>query len=281
MNEHIVFIRDKKVRYLEKNVHAPDTLVILHGIGSTANTFIPLSKEFKKNIHLIALDFPGRGSTELTSNTIESFSDWLKEFLEYLGLEKVSLLGTSLGGAVAFKFSHKYPEMVKKLIVVAPPISSHEICKSRKTLLQFVLWVLNKSIIIKGITKLIKKINDKWLSRLVKVYAALNRKWKRDIYENLDKESILYTLRSYNLAALKDLLQDLKIFDLRNILSEITAPTLAIMGGKDEAVNPESLNKMEKLIPNITAKLFPEENHMIFLVKPKLLAETILEFLQY
>jgi len=280
MQERIVYIENKKVRFLEKNAVAKETLVMLHGIGSTANSFMPLSKDLKKNIHLIALDFPGRGSSKLDSNSIESFSDWLKDFLEYLGLKKVSILGTSLGGAVALKFSHKYPEMVKKLIVVAPPISSHEISRSRKSLFKFVLWVLNKNFILKGITKLIKKFNDKWLNRLIKIYAAINRKWRKDVYDNLDKQSILYTLRSYNLTALKDLLQDLRVFDLRNILSEITAPTLAIMGGKDEAVNPDSLNKMEKLIPNITTKMFPEENHMIFLVKPKLLAETILKFLQ-
>lgn len=43
------------------------------------------------------------------------------KLLDYLGIEKVTLLGGSLGGMVALEFAYLYPERVEKLVVLAAP----------------------------------------------------------------------------------------------------------------------------------------------------------------
>ena len=278
MHEHIVTINNKKVRYLEENTHAPETLILLHGIGATANTFSTLFKTIDSNLRLIAVDFPGRGSDKLEKNNIANFADWLVKFIDYLNLNKINLFGMSLGGAVALRFAYKYPERLDKLIIQAPPISSKVIGSSRRPAIFFALRALDSESLIKLLNKVRK--NDLWLWRFVRVFAAVNRKWKSKVLDPLGKENIMYIVKNNDLKVLKELLQDLNSLDITGILSQIKIPTLALMGGLDRAIDPKSLKIIEKSMPNVTTKFFPEEDHMMVLVNPNLVSKEITSFLQ-
>jgi pimeloyl-ACP methyl ester carboxylesterase len=73
--------------------------------------------------HIIAPDLPGqsvRGLKIRFSYKDDSFANWLLEIVNGLYLNKIDLLGISLGGFAALQFANVHSEMVKNLILIVP-----------------------------------------------------------------------------------------------------------------------------------------------------------------
>lgn len=93
-----------------------DRVVFLHGLGSTKHlfdevqTFINLDK-----IEVLALDLPDHGETQMLENmSIDLLCSWLNE-----KIEKSSIIaGHSLGAFVLLAFAFRYPDKVKKIILL-------------------------------------------------------------------------------------------------------------------------------------------------------------------
>ncbi len=93
-------------------------LILLHGFTGRTSTFDSITSRFEKSYRLIKVDLPGHGKTgSIGMITMERFCRDLKSMLDQLGLEKVSLLGYSLGGRTALSFAMLYPEYVDRLIL--------------------------------------------------------------------------------------------------------------------------------------------------------------------
>ena len=95
-------------------------LVLIHGLGGSCLAWSfnlgPLSGSF----HVIAPDLIGFGFSDkpLISYRIATVTEYLHDLLSELKLNKVILVGNSLGGWVAGHFTLTYPEMVEKLVLV-------------------------------------------------------------------------------------------------------------------------------------------------------------------
>ncbi|RDY71899.1 2-succinyl-6-hydroxy-2,4-cyclohexadiene-1-carboxylate synthase [Halobacillus trueperi] len=93
-------------------------LLLLHGFTGRTSTFDSITSRFEKPFRLLKVDLPGHGRTgSIGIVTMERFCRDLKAILDQLGLEKVSLLGYSLGGRTALSFAMLYPEYVDGLIL--------------------------------------------------------------------------------------------------------------------------------------------------------------------
>ncbi|MCX7653955.1 MAG: alpha/beta fold hydrolase [Fervidobacterium sp.] len=115
-------------------------IVLIHGNFASARFFEPLLKKLPSKFSAYALDLPNFGySVSLNGDiTIEKYAEAVEQFVNALNLTNFILLGHSLGGAVAMSYSIKYPEKLRKLILVDPsPINglpvSEEAIKFIKT----------------------------------------------------------------------------------------------------------------------------------------------------
>ncbi|MCA0972835.1 2-succinyl-6-hydroxy-2,4-cyclohexadiene-1-carboxylate synthase [Halobacillus litoralis] len=93
-------------------------LLLLHGFTGTTRTFDELVADLEGSYRVVRVDLPGHGRTgAIGTVTMEAFCRDLKGLLEDLGLEKVSILGYSLGGRTALSFAQLYPEKVERLLL--------------------------------------------------------------------------------------------------------------------------------------------------------------------
>lgn len=103
-----------------------DAVLFIHGSGPGASGY----SNFKGNFPIFAdagyrailPDLPGYGFSDKpdTEYTLDFFVDAMMGLLEKLNVEKVTLVGNSLGGAIAIKMALDKPEMIDKLILMAP-----------------------------------------------------------------------------------------------------------------------------------------------------------------
>ena len=94
-------------------------LVILHGILGSSRNWQTAGRDLAEHFHVFALDLRNHGSSpHADSMSFKAMADDLREWLDGQGLDRVVLLGHSMGGKVAMKFACDHPERVGRLIVV-------------------------------------------------------------------------------------------------------------------------------------------------------------------
>ena len=104
---------------------AAPRMVLLHGVmGHTAN-WRRVAKHFEDRYRVLVYDSRGHGRSvhaDLVSNpdayTPEGLAEDLRLILNDLGWDKITLVGHSMGGRVAYTFAALYPERVEKLVIV-------------------------------------------------------------------------------------------------------------------------------------------------------------------
>ena len=110
-----------RLAYVEAGEGPP--LVMLHGIMSSKyawrKNIMPLARYY----HVIAIDSPGAGDSEKPPNidySPEGLARIHLRALDALGIRRATIVGNSLGGAVALAMARDHPERVDKLVLVSP-----------------------------------------------------------------------------------------------------------------------------------------------------------------
>ena len=94
--------------------------VFLHGLSDDLNYWEFLAKNLQSKFKVIRFDLPGHGQSELCDEiTIDIYANNLIAILNELNVDKINLVGFSLGGAIALYFTLKYPEMVDCLVLMS------------------------------------------------------------------------------------------------------------------------------------------------------------------
>ena len=109
-------IENGKFKYVSQGEGKP--LVLLHGLFGALSNFEDVFKEFSRDHQVIIPMLPIYDLPILKTN-VKNIAKHLEEFIEFLGLEKVTLLGNSLGGHVGLVYTLKRMERVEKLILTA------------------------------------------------------------------------------------------------------------------------------------------------------------------
>ncbi|HEX6480697.1 MAG TPA: alpha/beta hydrolase [Ktedonobacteraceae bacterium] len=95
-------------------------IVLVHGLGSSGETWAPLMWILSKEFLVYAPDMPGFGRTPLAPEgvNIQTHVLYLQRFLNALGYPRVILAGNSLGGWITASFAAEYHERVEHLYLL-------------------------------------------------------------------------------------------------------------------------------------------------------------------
>lgn len=99
-------------------------LVLLHALGEDRRKWVIVADRFAEHCQVIAVDLRGHGdSTWPGSYSFQLMANDVLRLLDQLNLVRVSLLGHSMGGSVAYLIAEQQPDRVGRLIVedAAPP----------------------------------------------------------------------------------------------------------------------------------------------------------------
>jgi pimeloyl-ACP methyl ester carboxylesterase len=95
-------------------------LLLVHGIGDSSDTWRPVFEELARHHTVIAPDLLGHGRSEKprADYTIAGFANGMRDLLSVLGVDRVTVVGHSLGGGVAAQFAYQFPERCERLVLV-------------------------------------------------------------------------------------------------------------------------------------------------------------------
>ncbi len=109
---------DRQVYFEESGEGTP--LILLHGNTSCGKMFDPVVPSLASEFRVIVLDFLGNGRSERVEKwPSDLWFDWaqqVKALCDYLGINKVNLIGSSGGALAAINVALEYPELVNAVI---------------------------------------------------------------------------------------------------------------------------------------------------------------------
>lgn len=227
--------------HLEVDIHGEgQPLILIHGVGGTHRQLDIIAGPLSKDYRVIAMDCRGHGASDKPAayNLTDHANDVLG-IMDYFQLERVYLLGVSMGSYIAQQVAFTAPERIKKLILTVP--KSNGLISS----LNRIIREHNYDFI--GLSH--HEITLKLLPHLV-----YNQKLMLEHLDALDSD-----LTTAEFAAAGKALEG---FDFRNQLPAITARTLIISGKYDQLNPPVEGRLCASLIPGARFIEMPYSGHM-------------------
>ena len=96
-------------------------VVLLHGYLESMYVWDDFAPLLTPSVRVITVDIPGHGISEVKGevHTMEMVADVLHEMLKSLEIERVTMVGHSMGGYVALAFCARYPEQLDGLVLLS------------------------------------------------------------------------------------------------------------------------------------------------------------------
>ena len=114
----ILTYKQTELFYTSKGIGNP--LVFLHGFLESSKIWEPFIDELSKKRQVICIDLPGHGKSGNLNpvHSMELFADAAHAILQHLEVEKISLVGHSMGGYVSLALCEKFPDLIKSLVLL-------------------------------------------------------------------------------------------------------------------------------------------------------------------
>jgi pimeloyl-[acyl-carrier protein] methyl ester esterase len=242
-------------------------LVLLHGWALHGGLFSPIVPSLARQHRVHVVDLPGHGNSDpLWPWTLERVVESLERRFANAG--EVSVLGWSLGGAVALAWAHRVPSRISRLVLVSTTpkfiaAGDWPHAMTGDTLVRFAdeLRVAFKPTLLRFLTLQVQG-SDEGRSTL----AALRHQ--------------LFSRGEPDPAMLADALASLRAIDLRNDVRHIRQPALVVTGGRDTLAPPEAGAWLAEALPAGRLHSLAGAAHAPFLSHRDAFLEVALPFLR-
>ena len=230
-------VRGIRIRHVTVGEGKP--LLLLHGWGTSLDTFTAMAGDLSRQFRVTAFDFPGHGGSEMppATWTVDDFVALTVELIQTLGLERPSILGHSFGGRVAIKLAAAHPEALDRLVLVdAAGVPPARTLKRR-----------------------LKSAASRTANAIGRSLGRPGQEIRRWIVTRIASPDYLNAgpLRRTFLAVVRE--------DLRPVMPRIKAPTLLVWGESDEDTPVADARAMEKLIRGARLLVLKNAGHFSYL----------------
>jgi pimeloyl-ACP methyl ester carboxylesterase len=95
-------------------------LLLIHGIGNSLETWAAQIEDLSRDHTVIAPDLLGHGRSDKprADYSVAAYANGMRDLISVLGVDRVTIVGHSLGGGVATQFAYQYPERCERLVLV-------------------------------------------------------------------------------------------------------------------------------------------------------------------
>jgi pimeloyl-ACP methyl ester carboxylesterase len=96
-------------------------ILLIHGIGDNSTTWNRVQAQLAQRFTVIAPDLLGHGKSDKprADYSVAAYANGMRDLLSVLDIERVTIVGHSLGGGVAMQFAYQFPQLVERLILVS------------------------------------------------------------------------------------------------------------------------------------------------------------------
>lgn len=109
--------------WLESGPAGAPPVLLLHGYGTSKDAMMMISSWLAPAHRVVAPDLPGFGTHDFHEGEVHDGAFYARSvlrFMDAIGIERASIVGTSMGGAIAAEIALTQPDRVDRLVLLAP-----------------------------------------------------------------------------------------------------------------------------------------------------------------
>ena len=129
--EYLFFENDQgKTAYYSKGKNQSEPLIIIHGVSVPSYYYKKIANDLSQiGYKVYVYDHFGRGFSDRPKikYNMQDYQKQLDDFIDHLSIEKITLLGVSMGGALASNYAARNPDRIKSLLLNVPFVGSQTI----------------------------------------------------------------------------------------------------------------------------------------------------------
>jgi pimeloyl-ACP methyl ester carboxylesterase len=97
-------------------------VILLHGLGATKLSYLPLLPALARNHRVIVPDLPGHGESTKprAAYTPQYFAAVIRDLFDELDVGRAAVIGNSMGGRIALEMAAEFPDRVRALVLLDP-----------------------------------------------------------------------------------------------------------------------------------------------------------------
>ncbi len=239
-----------------------DPIIFIHGVGSRKSSWNPIKEKLNDQYRCVSYDLRGHGESPLPKDNIFFLNDLvddLEQLRLQLDLNKIHLVGHSLGGQIGPAYAKKYPENVLTLTMLSTAAFRTDSEKQK-------------------IYDLIHIMKTKGLDE---VLPTLISRWYTDNFAKENPQFVANRIKMIQEMELETFCQVFWIYAdcmMENWIHEIKIPTLVMTGENDLSCNPRINKMIVEAMPNARLEILQDLRHSITGEKPDLVAIKIRNF---
>jgi pimeloyl-ACP methyl ester carboxylesterase len=259
--------------WTEGNQGSP--VILIHGIGLYIESWLPSFNTLAKQHKVYAVDLPGHGKTEKPLNisyTIDNLSQFIKDFMTALDIEKAHIVGHSLGGAIGTRLALTQAASVDRLVLVGSAGLGKEATMVLRIISVPILGEMLTRPSLSGSANLAKMLV---YDPAVMTNELIELAYQMSLLPDMQK-SFLRVLRANG-----NLFGQSKSMYIPNVqgLPSITKPVLVVWGRQDQVVPVAHAEVATKYLPNVRVQLLDNCGHMPMLEHTVDFNKLLLDFL--
>ncbi|MCM1984488.1 alpha/beta fold hydrolase [Lyngbya confervoides] len=253
----------------------PVAFIVHGGPGVDHSSYKPTFGALYDQLQLVYFDHRGQGRSARgprESYTLENNVEDMEALRQYLGLEKIVVIGTSYGGKVALTYAARYPQQVSHLVAIATSASAGFLDKAQATLARIGTPAQ------RAIAQRLWAGNFEHEAQLREYFEIMGPLYSRTYKAGTRSEAWDRTIHSVEAinVAFGGFLRE---FDIRQQLPRITAPTLVLGARHDWICAPEFSEEIAAAVPQAELIIFENSGHMIRADEPEAMIAAIARFL--
>jgi pimeloyl-ACP methyl ester carboxylesterase len=255
-----------RVRYVRRG-HGP-AVVLVHGLASSMYTWADVIPALAKDHDVVAVDLPGFGGSDIPDDLSPSvYPDTVLALMDRLGISRATLIGNSLGGAVAVVLAARHPERVRRLVLIDS--AGFNLDPSRRPLILRLL----------GFGPVAAALDALPVRRSV-VTAALRQVFYDRAHVTPEKveEYLAPLARPGATEAIRSLLARQAAFGLPALVREVRVPTMIVWGRNDRWIPAADADRFASAIPAARKVVLEECGHVPQEERPAELVHLLEEF---
>jgi len=263
-------IQGKEIRYYQSGSTGPQIL-LLHGmmIDSAKISWSEVAPVLARTMQVTVVDLPGFGASEAPrgSVSIAYYSNFLKKFIETIGIPRLRLAGIGIGATIAADFALLNPQVVEHLYLLAS--GGYHDFKSIKKLQFFTTRMPGVSTFWMNLLGKNQKIFKTALRTMFFNHDNISDELVKTMVQEFKNRDNLqtYTALSKNEFSL----EGRKTF-LPEVIAQLKVPLTIIHGQYDLISPPVYVQEAIQSTPNTDFRIIPKCGHWITLDKPEIAA---------
>ena len=235
-------------------------VVLSNSLGSTHRMWDAQIEALGEHFRVVRYDTRGHGDSPVPDGpySIDDLADDLVALLDRLGVERAHLAGLSLGGMTAMRVAQRHPERVDRLALLCtaahfPPVQA---------------WT-DRAALVRG-------------SGAGAVAESVVARWFTESYRLARPDVVAHyeaMVAGTPAEGYAGCCEAIAKMDLRQGLSAITAPTLAVAGRDDPATPPARLEEIVTAIPGARLRVVHHAAHLANAEQPDIVTPALIEHL--